>query len=114
MTKPSTGLQPPDQTRAYDKARRSFAATVNAETVNLAVDANGVDLGPSEVAAGAALVVKQGLQIQLYGPAAELPSGKPGIAVVDAPQSIAKAANPALAVRSTPQASVVRATQAVA
>ena len=37
-----------------------------------------------------------------------------GVEVVDAPVSIAKAADPALAVRSTPDASIVRAVEAVA
>src|ERR687889_223134 len=51
-------------------------------SITVAVDANGADLGPSEVAA--------------------------------APVSIAKAADPAAAVRATPDASIVRAARAVA
>src|SRR5215217_5390557 len=64
--------------------------------VTVAVDANGADLGPAEVAAGAALA-----------------EPAPGVEVVDAPVSIAKAADPALAVRSTPDASIVQAARAV-
>src|ERR1700761_6049732 len=55
--------------------------------VTVAVDAGGADLGPGEGAAGGA---------------------------VDAPVSIAKAADPAYAVRSTPEASIVQAARAVA
>src|ERR1700761_6983685 len=55
--------------------------------VTVAVDAGGADLGPGEGAAGGA---------------------------VDAPVSIAKAKDPAYAVRSTPEASIVQAARAVA
>jgi glycerol-3-phosphate acyltransferase PlsX len=44
----------------------------------VAVDANGADLGPREVAAGAALAAQQGARVLLFGPAAEigdLPAG---------------------------------------
>src|SRR5919201_613280 len=40
--------------------------------VTVAVDANGADLGPSEVAAGAAIAAEQGVRVVLFGPAAEL------------------------------------------
>src|SRR5579863_4636294 len=56
--------------------------------VTVAVDAGGADLGPAEVA--------------------------DGVEVVDAPVSIAKAADPAFAVRSTREASIVQAARAVA
>src|SRR6185295_8505128 len=48
----------------------------------------------------------------LFGPAAELAGA--GVEVVDAPVSIAKAPDPARAVRSTPEASIVQAVEAVA
>ena len=82
------------------------------ERVTVAVDANGADLGPAEVARGAALAAERGIEVVLFGPAAEL-SGA-GVEVVDAPVSIAKAADPARAVRSTPEASIVQAVEAVA
>src|ERR671911_223203 len=82
------------------------------ERVTVAVDANGADLGPSEVARGAALAAERGIDVILFGPAAELAGA--GVEVVDAPVSIAKTADPARAVRSTPEASIVQAVEAVA
>src|SRR5439155_13984805 len=49
-----------------------------------------------------------------FGPAAEIGSVPPGVELIDAPVSIAKAADPAFAVRSTPEASIVQAARAVA
>ncbi|MCW3019589.1 MAG: fatty acid/phospholipid synthesis protein PlsX, partial [Solirubrobacterales bacterium] len=80
----------------------------------VAVDCNGADRGPAEVAAGAALAAGEGARILLFGPAAELGEPPPGIEVVDAPVSIAKAEDPVLAARTTPEASIVQAAQAVA
>jgi glycerol-3-phosphate acyltransferase PlsX len=82
-------------------------------TVTVAVDANGADLGPAEVAAGAAIAAAQGVQVMLFGPAAELGPVPDGVTVVDAPISIAKAPDPVIAVRSTPDASIVQAARAV-
>jgi glycerol-3-phosphate acyltransferase PlsX len=82
--------------------------------VTVAVDCNGADLGPAEVAAGAAIAVEQGARVILFGPAAELGDVPPGIRVVDAPVSIAKSPDPASAVRATPEASIVQAARAVA
>ncbi len=82
--------------------------------IAVAVDAAGADLGPREVAAGAALAAAQGIKVLLFGPAAEIGSTPEGVEVIDAPTSIAKAADPAFAVRSTPQASIVQAARAVA
>ena len=82
--------------------------------VTVAVDANGADQGPAEVAAAAALAVSQGgVEVILYGPAAELGDEGPGISIVDAPVSIAKVLEPASAVRSNPDASIVQAWKAV-
>jgi glycerol-3-phosphate acyltransferase PlsX len=50
----------------------------------------------------------------LFGPVAELGEPSAGVQVVDAPVSIAKSADPAAAVRRTPQASIVQAARAVA
>ncbi len=79
----------------------------------VAVDANGADLGPSEVAAGARLAAEQGVHVLLFGPASELGDGGPGVEVIDAPVSVAKSHDPVRAVRSTPEASIVQAARAV-
>jgi glycerol-3-phosphate acyltransferase PlsX len=81
--------------------------------VTVAVDAGGADLGPAEVAAGAAQAAAAGTSVILFGPAQEI-GEVTGVEVVDAPVSIAKAADPAYAVRSTPEASIVQAAKAVA
>jgi glycerol-3-phosphate acyltransferase PlsX len=80
----------------------------------VAVDANGADLGPAEVAAGARLAAAQGAATILFGPAAELGEPGPGVEIVDAPVSIAKDPDPVRAVRSVPEASIVQAALAVA
>src|SRR3954469_3144657 len=82
------------------------------ERVTVAVDANGADLGPAEVARGAAMAADRGQRVIVFGPAAELEGS--GVEVVAAPVSIAKAPDPARAVRSTPEASIVQAVEAVA
>jgi phosphate acyltransferase len=82
--------------------------------ITVAVDAGGADLGPREVAAGAALAAEKGIGVVLFGPASQIGSVASGVEVVDAPVSIAKAADPAFAVRSTPDASIVQASRAVA
>ena len=82
--------------------------------VTVAVDAGGADLGPAEVAAGASLAAARGIGVLLFGPAAEIGEVSEGVEVIDAPISIAKAADPAFAVRSTPEASIVQAARAVA
>ena len=73
----------------------------------VAVDANGADLGPGEVAAGARIAAAQGVEILLFGPAGELGEAVRGIEIVDAPISIAKDPDPVRAVRETPEASIV-------
>lgn len=80
--------------------------------VTVAVDANGADLGPAEVAAGASLAAGRGVAVRLYGPADEI-GAVSGVEVIDAPLSIAKDPDPARAVRSNPEASVVQAARAV-
>jgi glycerol-3-phosphate acyltransferase PlsX len=82
--------------------------------VTVAVDAGGADLGPAEVAAGAALAASRGIGVLLFGPAEDIGPVADGVEVIDAPVSIAKAADPAFAVRSTPEASIVQAARAVA
>jgi phosphate acyltransferase len=52
--------------------------------------------------------------VRLFGPAAEFGDVPDGVEIVDAPISIAKDPDPARAVRRTPDASIVQATEAVA
>jgi glycerol-3-phosphate acyltransferase PlsX len=87
-----------------------------AAQLTIALDANGADAGAAEVARGAVLAAARGeVRVLLFGPAGELGlSDAAGVEVVDAPVSIAKAADPARAVRSTPDASIVQAVRAVA
>jgi phosphate acyltransferase len=82
--------------------------------VTVAVDAGGADLGPAEVAAGAARAAALGIGVLLFGPREEIGAVPDGVEVVHAPISIAKASDPAFAVRSTPEASIVQAARAVA
>jgi phosphate acyltransferase len=82
--------------------------------VTVAVDANGTDLGPAEVAKGAAQAAADGIRVLLFGPAAEFGATPDGVEIVDAPLSIAKEPDPARAVRRNPEASIVQATEAVA
>jgi glycerol-3-phosphate acyltransferase PlsX len=82
--------------------------------VTVAVDANGADLGPAEVGAGAAIAAEQGVRVLLFGAAEAIGEVADGVEVIDAPVSIAKAPDPVRAARSTPEASIVRAAQAVA
>ncbi|MFM9139786.1 MAG: phosphate acyltransferase PlsX, partial [Solirubrobacterales bacterium] len=81
--------------------------------VTVAVDANGADLGPAEVAAGAALAAAQGVRVKLFGPAAQAGDPAPGVELVDAPLSVAKDPDPARAVRANPESSIARAAAAV-
>jgi glycerol-3-phosphate acyltransferase PlsX len=79
--------------------------------VTVAVDANGADLGPAEVARGAARAVAADpdLRVLLFGPAAEIGEVGDRVEVVDAPVSIAKDPDPARAVRANRDASIVQA-----
>lgn len=81
--------------------------------ITVAVDANGADLGPREVARGAAQAAENGVRVLLFAPRREVGAPAAGVELVDSPVSIAKAADPARAVRSTPDASIVRAVGAV-
>jgi len=82
--------------------------------VTVAVDGNGADLGPSEVAAGASAAAARGIKVLLFADASQIGEVADGVEVIDAPISIAKATDPAYAVRSTPDASIVQAARAVA
>jgi glycerol-3-phosphate acyltransferase PlsX len=82
--------------------------------VTVAVDGNGADLGPQEVAQGASLAAARGARVLLFADAARITSVGDGVELVNAPVSIAKSGDPAHAVRSTPDASIVQAARAVA
>ena len=77
----------------------------------IALDANGADRGPGAVAEGAR---RSELPVLLFGPAGEL--GDPGenVEIVDAPVAVGGDEEPARAVRSKPDASIVQAASAVA
>lgn len=83
-------------------------------SITVAVDCNGADLGPAEVAAGATIAAARGARVILFGPCDELGEMPPGVEIVDAPVSIAKSSDPASAVRAHPEASIVQAARAVA
>jgi phosphate acyltransferase len=89
--------------------------------VTVAVDGNGADLGPAEVAAGARAAAESGIRVLLFADAAGVGDAsdrrrieKAGVELIDAPVSIAKALDPAAAVKGNPDASIVQATKAVA
>jgi glycerol-3-phosphate acyltransferase PlsX len=84
------------------------------DQVTVAVDVNGADHGPAEVARGAARAAAGGVRVLLFGPAASIGPVADGVSVIDAPVSIAKDPDPARAVRRTPESSIVRAVAAVA
>ena len=101
------------RSRGRARARPRSRSRALAQPVTVAVDVNGADLGPAEVARGAAHAagrardpVRPGRRDRRRCPS--------HVSVVDAPVSIAKEADPARAVRRTPEASIVRAVAAVA
>jgi phosphate acyltransferase len=73
----------------------------------IALDANGADRGPRNVAEGGR---RAGVPVTIFGPATELSDFDN---VVDAPVAITNAEDPALAVRAKPDASIVQAARAV-
>src|ERR1700680_4035437 len=110
-----TSATTPNRAVASGAASSSSPAQPQHETAPvIAVNCNGAEGGPVEVAAGAAIAAAQGVRVILFGPAAELGEQPAGVEVVDAPISIAKSADPVSAVRATPEASIVRAARAVA
>jgi glycerol-3-phosphate acyltransferase PlsX len=82
--------------------------------ITIALDAGGADLGPREVAAGAERAAARGIRVLLFGPAREIGPVGEGVEVIDAPLSIAKAPDPAAAVRRHPDSSIAQAAAAVA
>jgi glycerol-3-phosphate acyltransferase PlsX len=73
----------------------------------IALDANGADRGPRNVAEGGR---RAGVPVTIFGPAAELQGFEN---VVDAPVAITNDEDPARAVRAKPDASIVQAARAV-
>jgi len=73
----------------------------------IALDANGADRGPRNVAEGGR---RAGVPVTIFGPAAKLTDFDN---VVDAPVAITNEEDPALAVRAKPDASIVQAARAV-
>ena len=90
-----------------------MSASARSRSPVIAVDVNGAD-DPRTAAAGAVAAAGPQLRVLLLG--SDLAIEHPGdhVEVVDAPVSIAKAADPARAARSTPDASIVQAARAVA
>jgi glycerol-3-phosphate acyltransferase PlsX len=73
----------------------------------IALDANGADRGPRNVAEGGR---RAGVPVTIFGPASELDGFDD---VVDAPVAITNDEDPAHAVRAKPDASIVQAARAV-
>jgi glycerol-3-phosphate acyltransferase PlsX len=81
-------------------------------TLPVALDAYGADGGPELVLEGARLAAADGIPVRIFGPGG-LPVNE-GIELDPTREWIGNEAEPVAAVRSTPEASVVRAAAAVA
>jgi glycerol-3-phosphate acyltransferase PlsX len=78
----------------------------------VALDAYGADGGPELVLEGARLAAADGIPVRLFGPGSLSPL--PGVEVEATTEWIGNEAEPVAAVRSTPEASIVRAAASVA
>ena len=78
----------------------------------VALDGYGTDAGPEVVVEGARLAAADGISVRIFGPASIEPPE--GVEVEPTADWIGNEAEPVAAVRSTPEASVVRAAAAVA
>ncbi|MDX6727399.1 MAG: phosphate acyltransferase [Baekduia sp.] len=117
MATPGDGDAASADARREVSSRSETSPLGEASPVTIAVDTNGADLGPAEVAAGAAMAARQGVRSLLFGPAeafGEIDAPAGFVEIVDAPVSIAKMPDPVSAARSTKDASIVLAAQAVA
>jgi phosphate acyltransferase len=83
-----------------------------AQPVPVALDAYGADGGPELVLEGAAIAAADGIPVRLFGPSSLDPPS--GVQVDPTSEWIGNEAEPVAAVRSKPEASVVRAAQAAA
>jgi phosphate acyltransferase len=80
-------------------------------TLPVALDAYGADAGPETVLEGARLAAAGGVPVRLFGPAG---LEADGVELEPTTEWIGNEAEPVAAVRSTPDASIVRAASAVA
>src|SRR5919197_4692804 len=78
----------------------------------VALDAYGADAGPETVLEGASVAAADGIPVRLFGPPGLEP--RDGIELEPTTEWIGNEAEPVAAVRSTPDASIVRAASAVA
>src|SRR5919109_919110 len=78
----------------------------------VALDAYGADGGPELVLEGARLAAADGIPVRIFGPAGLAVSG--GVELDSTSEWIGNEAEPVAAVRSMPDASIVRAASAVA
>src|SRR3954451_24843930 len=81
-------------------------------TMPVALDAYGADGGPELVLEGARLAAAGGIPVRIFGPSGL--AAPAGIDLDPTTEWIGNKAEPVAAVRSTPEASVVRAAAAVA
>jgi phosphate acyltransferase len=82
------------------------------ERVAVALDAYGADGGPELVLEGARLAAADGIPVRIFGPSSL--ASRPGIDVEPTTEWIGNEAEPVAAVRSSPEASIVRAAASVA
>src|SRR5260370_853931 len=73
--------QAPGRRASAPGARRAASGDAGASGPVVAVAANGADLGPAEVAAGAAIAAAQRARVLLFGPAEELGEPVPGVEI---------------------------------
>jgi glycerol-3-phosphate acyltransferase PlsX len=88
----------------------------SANEVTVAFDALGAEAGSAVVAAGVAAAVADGIAVRVFGRARELSDieGLSGVELIDADARIGNDEEPVRAVRSRPDASIVRAAADVA
>lgn len=86
--------------------------TATGSGATVALDAYGADAGPELVLEGAALAAADGIAVKVFGPGSLRPQA--GVEVEMCDQWIDNESDPVAAVRSTPNASVVRAAAEVA
>jgi glycerol-3-phosphate acyltransferase PlsX len=90
----------------------SEQARPDAPVAAVALDGHGADGGPDVVLEGAGIAAAEGIAVRVFGPAGS--DAPPGVEVIETAEWISNDAEPVAAVRSTPEASVVRAAADVA
>jgi glycerol-3-phosphate acyltransferase PlsX len=116
---PAQGLSRLRLLRKASGDRAGRPLTGGGAVATIAVDTLGADLGVVEVVTGALEAAKGGVRPLLFGPekeirAAAATAGDGAFEVVDAPVAISNSEEPARAVRSKPDASIVQVARAVA